>query len=906
MIQWKFLWIVLGFSIAVQTQAQRVVSSINTGWQFHKGDVTGFAGFVQWEQVNLPHTWNAQDVMDDSPGYYRGPAWYSKKLYLNSSWRNKIVYIFFEGAGQVADVYINGKKVGTHTGGYTAFAYPIQSYLNFGDSTASAAANLNEIDVKVDNSYNDDIPPLSADFNFYGGLYRDVYLVATDSLHFDMDDHGSPGISITTPFVSANKASVQVKGSVVNPGLTPKNLYVLTRIVDAEGNLVDRRLTVLQATTGNNSFVQQFESIGYPKLWSPENPYLYRVITTVSEGSMTNRVLDQVSQPLGFRWFRFDADDGFFLNGKHYKLVGSSRHQDYPGKGNAVPDVLQVKDLELLKAMGANFVRIAHYPQDPAILEACDRLGLLASVETPIVNRITESDAFAQNCKNMQVEMIRQNMNHPSVIIWAYMNEVLLQPRYESGSEERAAYVKQVYELAKALDSITRQEDSARYTMIPCHGDFEAYNQSHLTTVPMLVGWNLYHGWYNGELSDFGKFLDMHHRILPNKPVLVSEYGTDADVRLHALDAPLRFDKTVEYNNRFHQIYWPAIQQRNFVAGAMIWTLEDFGSEARAESTPHINSKGILTAYRQPKDVYYYYQSQLAQQPYIQIGSRNWRNRSGIAVSDSALYCMQPVEIYTNQPHVTVKLNGQFLDSVETDNGIARVEVPFINGNNELEAFATVHDSLVRAIANIEFKLIPADLKSTALPFTDIHVKLGDKRYFTDDSTGITWLPEKQYTPGSWGYTGGKVFALKNSLLPYGTNKNILGTTLDPLYQTQRTGLDYFRFDVPDGQYAVTLHFCELLSNKEQEALPYNLGADKTEKKERGNTREPSATGRRFNVWVNDMQLLQGLGNDGYLQPLQPFVTTMQLEVTDGKGIVVNFMPLKGESILNAIEVVRL
>ncbi|RFM28342.1 beta-galactosidase [Deminuibacter soli] len=879
---------------------QRAVVSINSGWQFHKGDLQGFPAIrdasTQWEQVNLPHTWNTDDVADDSAGYYRGPGWYTKRVYVNSSWHNKAVYISFEGAGQVAEVYVNGRKAGTHIGGYTGFAFPIQQYLSFGDSAVTA----NDISVWVDNSHNEDIAPLGADFTFYGGIYRDVYLVATDSIHVNMDDRGGPGVVVSTPFVSASKASVVVKGAVTNPGYVPKNISVLTTIVDAAGTLIDRRLTAIQALPGNTSFTHTFETISSPHLWTLDNPYLYRVLTTVIEDG--TRVIDQVNQPLGFRWFRFDANDGFYLNGEHTKLIGVNRHQDYKGLGNAVPDVLHVKDMELLKAMGCNFVRIAHYPQDPAVLEACDRLGILASVETPIVNRITESAAFAQNCKNMQTEMIRQNINHPSVIIWAYMNEVLLQPRYEAASAERAAYYDHVYQLAKDLDSLTRLEDSSRYTMIPCHGDFNTYhNVAHLTSVPQLVGWNLYQGWYGGEFADFGKFLDMHHRILPNKPVLVTEFGADADSRLHNF-SPERFDKTAEYANRYHQNYLPAIQERDFVAGAFIWNLAEFNSEGRAEATPHINTKGLMTADRIPKDNYYYYQSQLVKYPYVAIGSQYWKNRAGVAVGDSALYCVQPLEIYTNQPEIIVKHNGVTLDTVAAENGVAKVDVPFVNGINEVEAIAPGHhDTTVHSVANINFTLVPADLKSTALPFTELHVSLGDKRYFTDELTGTTWLPERAYKAGAWGYTGGKVFSLgKGSAIPYGTNRNINGTTLDPLYQTQRTGLDYFRADVPDGVYTVTLHFCELLSNKEQETLAYNLGNDK------GAKGKEVVPGRQFNVWVNDVQALQGLSNANMLQSLQPFTTTVRLEVYDGKGIVINFLPVKGESILNAVDIVKL
>jgi beta-galactosidase len=888
MIRFFFLVTILHI-VCLPSHSQRVVQSINTNWQFHKGSVEDPATINDWEPVTLPHTWNAEDVNDDVPGYYRGDGWYRKIIYISPQWKNKKINLYFEGANQVTDVYVNGKIIGRHIGGYTAFSYPLQSGVVLNQSDTGIVAN--EILVRVNNSHNENIPPLSADFTFYGGIYRDVYLVATDPVHFNMDSPVSWGIHISTPIVTNNYADVNIKGAIDNQAAIPQQLIIRQSITDADGKIIATQDAALTAKAGERKeFSQSIRNIVRPNLWSPDSPYLYHVVSSIID-KKTKAVLDEITNPLGFRWFRFDANDGFFLNGKHLKLIGANRHQDYKGLGNAVPDELQIRDMELLKEMGANFIRISHYPQDPSVLDACDRLGLLVSEEIPIVNRITETDSFTNACLGMQWEMINQHFNHPSIIIWAYMNEVLISPRYDDKTEARENYFKHLATLAQKIEDLTRKEDSSRYTMIPNHGNWDLYNRVGITKIPKLVGWNLYQGWYGGKLEEFALFLDKHHRELPDKPLLVTEYGADADTRLHSF-SPQAFDKTMEYTNLYHQVYQKAIADRPFVAGSAIWNLVEFNSEGRAESTPHVNSKGLLTQDRKPKDSYFYLQSQLLKKPFVRIGSRSWNRRAGIAEDENTLHCKQRVEFYSNQPIITVFLNGDRIDELSVKDGIAAMDVPFVSGMNKLQV------STGNAMDDVEimFHLIPFNLKSSALPFTDIHVSLGDKRYYMDDATPTAWIPEQPYTKGSWGYIGGEVFTMKNNLTKYGSNKNILKTSADPIYQTQRVGIDSFKLDVPDGRYEVTLHFAELLSTKEREALLYNLNA--TESKD-------NFTERVFDVLVNG-DLLQRLSNSTYLIPETAYNTKTITDVRNGMGITISFKAIKGQSILNGLEVRKL
>lgn len=539
-------------SVIAQNKAavsSRQLIRFNDLWLFSKDPKTAASPQNQiglnWEKVTLPHTWNDKDVMDDEPGYYRGIGWYKRKFNTTTALKGKDIFLCFDGANQETEVYVNGKPAGSHIGGYTRFNVQISSLLKFG------ADSVNEILVKVNNRNNDDIAPLSADFTFFGGIYRNVNLLVTNPVHFSESDHGSDGVYITTPAVSAQVAQVKVKSLLENSSSSTQKLQLNTLVYDADGKVVSSQNVSVQLPAGQKKdFVQDLKAIANPHLWSTDNPYLYRVVTTIVNAK-TKQVVDEVSNPLGLRWFKFDAEQGFFLNDKPVKLMGASRHQDYEGLGNAVPADLQVRDMELLKQMGGNFVRVAHYPQDPVILQTCDRLGILASVEIPVVNAITESEAFTQNCKNMQVEMIRQRFNHPSVIIWGYMNEVLLRPKFGNDKVRQETYYGHIRDLAQALEDLTRKEDPGRYTMMANHGDFDRYNRVGLTKIPMIVGWNLYQGWYSGNLSGFGAFLDKHHAELKGIPVLITEYGADADPRIRSFE-PVRFDKSIEYAIKYH------------------------------------------------------------------------------------------------------------------------------------------------------------------------------------------------------------------------------------------------------------------------------------------------------------------------------------------------------------------
>ena len=575
----------------------REIININKDWLFHRSALTAEqrkSDVVLWEKIDIPHSYNTTDAFDDEPGYYRGESWYRRILNLPELDKSKKYFLYFEAANQEARLFVNEDLIGDHIGGYTAFVFDITNSLVNGE---------NLIELRVDNSHNEAVPPLEADFTFYGGIYRDVFLITTAKIHFDMSDHASSGIFITTPEVNEKQAIVIVKSTIIDEMASGSEISIRYTLKNKEGAILNDHKNSIILENYENKYKDSIK-VDLPVLWSPSNPYLYQLTVELSR---SGQVLDRISHAVAFRYFDFDPDEGFFLNGLPLKLIGVNRHQDKQGQGNALSNEDHLADIKLIKQMGANFLRTAHYPQDPAILHACDSAGLLVSMEIPIVNDITDSESFYDNCKNMMREMIRQYHNHPSIIIWAYMNEVGMRKNYRDHKD----ILQKTADFARVLESLVRKEDPYRYTMIPNHGDFELYHKSGLTEIPMIVGWNLYYGWYLDEFDGFSEFLNKVHQSLPHKSIMVAEYGAGADPRIRS-EAPERFDFSVDWQNLFHKSHIRQIRELDYLAASAVWAMFDFGAEHRADAVPYINSKGICTFDRKPKDAYYIYRDSLA------------------------------------------------------------------------------------------------------------------------------------------------------------------------------------------------------------------------------------------------------------------------------------------------------
>mgnify|MGYP000018464311 FL=1 len=885
-----FYIFILLFIVGWAQAQQRVVYTINDGWKFTKGSpfeaqMTG-CDDSSWETVNIPHTWNDKDADDETPGFYRGPVWYRKQLFIDKSQEGRRAVIYFEGANQEVRFYLNGQFVGEHKGGYTRFCFDITSHLRYGQENLFA--------IYVNNVYNPNIPPLSADFTFFGGIYRDVYLQFMNPVHIATNDYASSGVYIRTPEVNNSAASVEITTLLTNDMPQPTEIRVENIICDADGKEVKKTQAEVKLAAGETKTdISKKIKIDSPRLWDIDDPYRYMVYTRILD-KRKGTLLDEVVNPLGLRWFKFDSEKGFFLNGKGRKLIGTARHQDYFQKGNALRDELHVQDVLLLKEMGGNYLRVSHYPQDPVIMEMCDKLGIVTSVEIPVVNAVTETEEFLHNSVEMAKEMVRQDFNRPSVMIWGYMNEIFLRRPYTEG-KQLEDYYRFTEKVARALEATIREEDPSRYTMMAYHNMPQYYEDAHLTEIPMIQGWNLYQGWYEPDINEFQRLLDRAHKAYKGKVLMITEYGPGVDPRVHSYQ-PERFDFSQEYGLVYHKHYLNEMMKRPFIAGSSLWNLNDFYSESRVDAVPHVNNKGVVGLNREKKDVYWFYKTALSRRPILVIGNREWKSRGGV-VNTAQKECIQSVPVFSNAEEVELFVNNKSLGKKKIEDNYALFDVPFVGGENLLEAVAVTGDNKLRDMLRIQFQLVGSQLKDEAVPFTEINVMLGSPRYFEDRAANVAWIPEQEYKPGSWGFVGGTSYRRKTGFgTMLGSDIDIHGTDMNPIFQTQRVGIKSFKADVPDGEYSVYLHWAELESDKEREALVYNLGAD---------SEQTFAGNRSFGISINGTTVSDDFNvarDYGYARAvIKKFVIT----VKDGKGVSVDFHKKEGEPILNAIRIYR-
>lgn len=885
-----FYIFILLFIVGWAQAQQRVVYTINDGWKFTKGSpfeaqLTG-CDDSSWETVNIPHTWNDKDADDETPGFYRGPVWYRKQLFIDKSQEGRRAVIYFEGANQEVRFYLNGQFVGEHKGGYTRFCFDITPHLRYGQENLFA--------IYVNNVYNPNIPPLSADFTFFGGIYRDVYLQFMNPVHIATNDYASSGVYIRTPEVNNSAASVEITTLLTNDMPQAAEIRVENIICDADGKEVKKTQAEVKLAAGETKMdISKKIKIDSPRLWDIDDPYRYMVYTRILD-KRKGTLLDEVVNPLGLRWFKFDSEKGFFLNGKGRKLIGTARHQDYFQKGNALRDELHVQDVLLLKEMGGNYLRVSHYPQDPVIMEMCDKLGIVTSVEIPVVNAVTETEEFLHNSVEMAKEMVRQDFNRPSVMIWGYMNEIFLRRPYTEG-KQLEDYYRFTEKVARALEATIREEDPSRYTMMAYHNMPQYYEDAHLTEIPMIQGWNLYQGWYEPDINEFQRLLDRAHKAYKGKVLMVTEYGPGVDPRVHSYQ-PERFDFSQEYGLVYHKHYLNEMMKRPFIAGSSLWNLNDFYSESRVDAVPHVNNKGVVGLNREKKDVYWFYKTALSRRPILVIGNREWKSRGGV-VNTAQKECIQSVPVFSNAEEVELFVNNKSLGKKKIENNYALFDVPFVGGENLLEAVAVTGDNKLRDMLRIQFQLVGSQLKDEAVPFTEINVMLGSPRYFEDRAANVAWIPEQEYKPGSWGFIGGTSYRRQTGFgTMLGSDIDIHGTDMNPIFQTQRVGIKSFKADVPNGEYSVYLHWAELESDKEREALVYNLGAD---------SEQTFAGNRSFGISINGTTVSDDFNvarDYGYARAvIKKFVIT----VKDGKGVSVDFHKKEGEPILNAIRIYR-
>lgn len=868
------LFIAFAASLVTLTLSAETVSfTINSAWEFRRADTSE----GQWTIVNIPHTWNADDVNDDALGYYRGKGFYRRKVEVPSYAEGKRVYLMFEAVGQECEVFVNGHKAASHIGSYSAFSTDITPFVTPGSSF--------ELSLNVDNKHNPDIPPLSADFNFYGGIYRDVYLVIKEPVNISILDKATSGLYITTPEVSAQAARVSARLLLNNTLQSARKVNVDFEVYDPQGNILQSFTKKYKLEPQTENFVAEMEtSLTDPQLWSPDTPALYTLKTVITDAK-TGELFDRQSEHFGLRWFRFDPDKGFFLNGQHLKLIGTNRHQCFKEKGWALDDSYHINDIRMLKEMGGNFLRVSHYPQDPAILQACDKLGILTSVEIPIVNAVTESQAFSDNSVLMAEEMVKQSFNHPSVVIWAYMNEVMLRLPYGRKSEAYKTYCQEVHRQAVRIEECINELDPARETMIPYHSGLDRYEDADLVRVPSCIGMNYYFGWYSRTLEYLDTAISDFHRKYPDVPILISEYGADIDNRIHSLTAPESFDYSVEYGDMFQEYYMKTFLNAPYVAGCFLWNLNEFYSELRCSAVPHVNLKGVITLDRKPKNTYWLYKANLTEKPFIRFADSDWTVRSGEEAD------RHRIKLYSNCDKAKLFHEGNLVAELEFEYGTATAYIPLNAGDNLLVAQS---DNGVCDVLNISYRAQKTVLKDG---FEELNVLLGSNRNFTEFGQRVCWVAEKEYTEGSWGYVGGSPYRPKSGSgsLP-AAEINLYDTDNDPMYQTQRRNLKAFKADVPDGKYSVYLHWAELIKPL-AEALAYNLGRNSVYEEQ---------SERVFSVEVNGKCIFDRLNVLESVGPARPLVVKVDVDVEDGEGIDIALKPVSGETMLTAVRIIKI
>ena len=612
----------------------RSIVNINQGWLFVKdtADITAREGVT----VDLPHTWNAEDGQDGGGDYFRGSCLYVRTLRRADLPKADCYYLEILGANSSADVYLDGAHLAHHDGGYSTFRVDLSGAL--GEEGTLAIA--------VDNAANDRVYPQMADFTFYGGLYRDVNIVAVNKTHFDLDYYGGPGLTVT-PHIEGGSAAVEVC-AYTTPLCEGQTLSY--RILDAEGGEV---AAVESADTTVTLRVPEVH------LWhGRRDPYLYRCEVAITEGG---EVLDNVATRFGCRYFEIDPERGFILNGEEYPLRGVSRHQDRLGVGNALLPEHHREDIALIMEVGATTVRLAHYQHDRYFYDLCDESGLVIWAEIPYISK--HMPAGRENTVSQMKELITQNYNHPSIVVWGLSNEISI-----GGSDE------DLIENHRILNDLVHEMDKTRKTTVAAVSMCKMDDPYLL--IPDVVSYNHYFGWYGGDTSMNGPWFDKFHEAHPNIPIGCSEYGCEA-LDWHTSD-PKQGDYTEEYQAHYHEELIRQLFTRKYLWATHVWNMFDFGADARAEGGENgQNHKGLVTMDRKyKKDAFYAYKAWLSDEPFVHLCGKRYVDR---------VEAVTRVTVYSNLPEVELLVNGESIGKKSAPDHFFYFDVP-----NEGESVITV------------------------------------------------------------------------------------------------------------------------------------------------------------------------------------------------------------------------
>ena len=616
----------------------RTIIDLNRKWAFAKGTAEIPSELpMLWNWVNLPHTWNAIDGQDGGGDYYRGTCCYVKDIQKMDLPEADRYYLEIRGANSSADVYWNGKHMVHHDGGYSTWRVDITDVMD----------SENLLSITVDNSPNQKVYPQVADFTFYGGLYRDVKLICVSDSHFDLDYYGGPGIKVT-PCVSGKDANVEVEVFLTNAKLSQS---VRFSILDAEGNLLQQK----ECKDTLASF-----QITDARLWNGrKDPYLYSCKAELLEDG---NVLDCVSTAFGCRSYVIDPERGFILNGEEYPLRGVSRHQDRWDVGNALLPEHHEEDIALICEMGATTIRLAHYQHDQYFYDLCDRNGLVIWAEIPYISQ--HMPTGRENTISQMKELIIQNYNHPSIVVWGLSNEITM----------RGAEDPDLLENHRILNNLCHEMDKTRPTTMACVSPCPM--DSTIVTIPDTVSYNHYFGWYGGDTSMNGPWFDKFHAKHPNIPIGCSEYGCEA-LNWHTSD-PQQGDYTEEYQAYYHEELIKQLFTRKYMWATHVWNMFDFGCDARNEGGENgQNHKGLVTIDRKyKKDSFYAYKAWLSDEPFVHLCGKRYVDR----VED-----VTKVTVYSNQKSVELFANGVSLGVKEAADHFFYFDVPN-SGTTRLEA----------------------------------------------------------------------------------------------------------------------------------------------------------------------------------------------------------------------------
>ncbi len=600
---------------------------LNPSWDFYGPDKNKI-------EIDIPHTWNAIDGQDGGNDYWRGVCNYTKTFETPEFDKDKeVVYLEFCGVNSSCEVVLNGQNICSHDGGYSTFRADITEHLK----------DSNELAVSVDNGINDRVYPQKADFTFYGGIYRDVNLIILSKSHFDLDYYGTNGLRIT-PTVDGNSGIVDIESYTNNKnGEVAITLLDADEVVVAEGSGFNAKLTIPN--------VHLWDGIA--------DPYLYTAHLTLSVDGV---LVDEIKSKFGVRTFKIDSKKGFFLNGRKYPLHGVSRHQDRRGIGNALTPAHHLEDMELIKEIGANTIRLAHYQHDQYFYDLCDEYGMIVWAEIPYISEHMPNGR--DNTISQMKELIIQNYNHPSIVTWGLSNEITISTKDK----------KDMLDNHRVLNDLCHEMDSTRPTSLACYAVCSHFNKS--AHISDLVAWNLYLGWYvpgfflNDWWISFWKFL------YPNRPLGYSEYGCEGMPNLHS-SKPRRGDHTEEYQAVYHEYLLKCFERFPNLWATHVWNMFDFAADARDQGgEPGMNHKGLITFDRKTKkDSFYLYKAYWSNEPFVHICSKRFCERADNEIT---------VTVYSNQKQVSLFQNGKLI-STKTGNRVFKFKVTLAD-NNKFEA----------------------------------------------------------------------------------------------------------------------------------------------------------------------------------------------------------------------------